>query len=503
MTARGNVTDEVLRILVVDDDQVDRMAVRRALRAAGVRAEIQEAPDVDSALAALEQTFDCVLLDYNLPGGDGLRVLQGIRQAGLQVPVIVLTGQQDTETAVGLMKEGASDYLSKDGLTPERLGQSLRNANRLHRAEAQAREAEIRFRTVQETSPDAFVLFRSDRGADGRIHDFRFEYVNPAACRMMEQTAEDLVGQRVLDLHPGLKEVGLFDQYAEVVETGKPYETEVHYAHEGLDLWLRVTGVKLDDGIAIGAADISRRKRAEQEREQALAARSRFYAVMSHELRTPINAILGYNDLVLGEVFGPLPRGVRESIERSQRATRHLLELINDVLDLSKLEAGKTEISREPVSIPELLDELLATVQPLAEGRGTELNVRADDCVLPITTDPRRLRQILLNLVSNAIKFGEGRPVRIDCRRQEDGSVELAVADQGAGIAPEDLPRIFDEFVQLSNASEEGTGLGLPISKRLAELLGGELDATSTQGAGSVFRLRLPAPQIAVSAPTG
>ncbi len=497
MNASGSVADEVLRILLIDDDRVDRMAVRRALRAGGVRSEIQEAADVDSALEALRQTFDCVFLDYNLPDGDGGRVLRGLAQAGAEVPVIVLTGQQDTATAVGLMKQGASDYLSKEGLTPERLVQSLHNVVRLRRAEVQAREAEIRFRTVQETSPDAFFVLRSERGDDGEIRDFRIEYVNPAGCRMTRRTPDELLGQHVLALYPGLRETGIFSRYLEVVGTGSPDEMEVHYTHDGFDLWLRITAVRLDDGIAVGAADISRRMEAEEQREQALAMRSRFYTVMSHELRTPINAILGYNDLVLAEVFGPLAEGVRESIERSQRATRHLLELVNDVLDLSKIEAGKLEVAPEPVHIPQLLDELLTTLRPVAESRGVELDLKADGCSDPLVTDPRRLRQILLNLVSNALKFGEGRPVRISCRPHAAGGVELEVADQGVGIVPEDLPRIFDEFVQLSSASEEGTGLGLPISKRLAELLGGDLHATSTPGEGSVFRLRLPASDVA------
>ncbi|HEX8319852.1 ATP-binding response regulator [Longimicrobium sp.] len=486
--------EETLRILIVDDDQVDRMAVRRALRAGGVTAEVTDAVDVASALDAVKgEPFDCVFLDYNLPGGDGLRVLRGMRESGVDAPVIMLTGQQDTQTAVGLMKEGASDYLQKDGLTPERLAQSLRHAVRLFRAEAQAREAEIRFRTVQETSPDAFVVLHSVRGADGAIQDFRFEYLNPAACRMLGRTPEELRGRAIIEEYPGNLDAGLFRLYADVVETGEPRESEVHYAHDGLDLWLRVTAVKLGDGIAVGAADISGRKRAEQEREHAVQARSRFYTVMSHELRTPINAILGYNDLVLAEVFGPVAGGIQESIERSQRATRHLLELVNDVLDLSKLEAGKMEIASEPVHVPQLIEELLSTVRPVAESRNTPLDVAEGDCPDPIITDPRRVRQILLNLVSNAIKFGEGKPVVIRCKRREGGWMELEVVDMGLGIPAEDLPRIFDEFVQLPNSAEGGTGLGLPISQRLAQLLGGELQAESTPGAGSLFRLRLPA----------
>jgi PAS domain S-box-containing protein len=485
--------DETLRILLVDDDQVDRMAVRRALHAGGVQADVRETVDVATALNALaEESFDCVFLDYNLPGGDGLRVLRSARENGLDVPVIMLTGQQDTQTAVGLMKEGASDYLSKDGLSPDRLAHSLRRAVRLHRAEVQAREAEIRFRTVQETSPDAFIVLRSIHDEAGEICDFRMEYVNPAACRMVRRAAKELQGQRVLEEYPGLLETGLFQSYAEVVRTGKAHEDEVHYAHEGLDLWLRITAVKLGDGLALGAADISRRKHAEQEKEQALATRGRFYAVMNHELRTPINAILGYNDLILAGIYGPLPDGLKQSVENSQRATRHLLELVNDVLDISKLEAGKLEVVPEPVRMPDLIDQLLATIRPLAEERGTELEVSHDRCADPIITDPRRVRQIVLNLVSNAIKFGNGKPVKVRCERRESGWLDLEVVDLGMGIPPEDLPRIFDEFVQLPSAEEGGTGLGLPISKRLAELLGGELQAESTPGSGSVFRLRLP-----------
>jgi PAS domain S-box-containing protein len=496
--------DEVLRILLVDDDQVDRIAVRRALRHGGIEAELREAADMDAALrTAAEADFDCILLDFNLPGADGLRVLRALREAGVEVPVIMLTGQQDTEIAVELMKGGAADYLAKDGLTPDALAQALRHAVRLHRAERQAREAELWFRTVQETSPDGFVVLQGMRDAADEVVDFRVEYVNPAACRIAGRTPQELRGADLLQVLPGMRAAGLFDLYADVVRTGESRQVETHYTHDGLDLWLRLTAVRLgEDGVAVGLGDITPRKRAEQEREAALTARNRFYAVMSHELRTPINAILGYNDLMLAGVYGPLGAGLQQSIERAQRATRHLLELVNDVLDLSKLEAGKMEIVSESVSIPELLEELLATVRPLAEERGSPLEVHAAGGCQPIATDPRRVRQIVLNLVSNAIKFGEGRPVQVHCEPGPDGGVELAIVDFGPGIPADQLPRIFDEFVQLNHANASGTGLGLPISKRLTELLGGELLAESTPGAGSTFRLRLPslcAPQPAGS----
>jgi PAS domain S-box-containing protein len=498
---------ETYRILLVEDDEVDRRAVHRALRQAGISAEIRDALDVASALDALAaaEPFDCVLLDYNLPGGDGLKVLREARRARLDVPVIMLTGQQDAETVVQLMKNGASDYLFKGGLEPERLAQALRQAVRLFRAEHKAREAELWFRTVQETSPDGFLVLRSVRDEMGELQDFRVEYANPAACRIAGREPEELLNANLLELNPGLREDELFQLYKEVVRTGESRQVETHYVHEGYDLWLRITAVRLGGGLALGLGDISQRKLAEQAREEALAARSRFYAVMSHELRTPINAILGYNDLMLAGVYGPLEGGLAESIQRSQRATRHLLELVNDVLDLSKLEAGKMDVVPEVVNVEELLQELLATIRPLAEERGTELTVSAERCRDPIVTDPRRVRQIVLNLVSNAIKFGDDKPVEVRCAPDDAGGVQLEVVDFGRGIPAEDLPRIFDEFVQLPSAAEGGTGLGLPISKRLAELLGGELHAESTLGAGSVFRLRLPpthAPQLAEATST-
>ncbi|HEX2092943.1 MAG TPA: ATP-binding protein [Longimicrobiaceae bacterium] len=492
--------EELLRILVVDDDEVDRMAVRRALRAGGVRAEVREAGDVAAALAALGgEEFDCVFLDYNLPGGDGLRVLRGAREAGLDAPVVMLTGHEDTQTAVELMKAGASDYLSKHALTPERLERSLRAAVRVHRAERQARAAEaalrrseMRFRVLHETSPDGFMIFRSVRDAAGRIVDFEWVYANPAAERMTHRPAEHLRGKRLLEEMPGNREEGLFDLYVEVVETREPRQVELRYAYEGLDLWARITAVPLEDGFAVGFSDITRRKQAEEEREAVLKARSRFYAAMSHELRTPINAILGYNDLLLAGIYGSLSEKQEEGLERAQRAARHLLDLVNDVLDLSKLEAGKMELVPETVSIPALLQDLLATVRPLAEERGSELRLVEEEAPPTLRTDPRRVQQILLNLISNALKFGRGNPVEVRFRPAPGGGAVLEVVDRGVGIPAADLPHIFEEFVQLPNASEGGTGLGLPISKRLTGLLGGSLTAESVPGEGSTFRLVLP-----------
>jgi signal transduction histidine kinase len=167
---------------------------------------------------------------------------------------------------------------------------------------------------------------------------------------------------------------------------------------------------------------------------------------------------------------------------------------VNDVLDLSKIEAGKIDLRLQPVGFPALVEELFVTVRPLADKYGTKLSLEHDGNNINIVSDPRRVRQILLNLLSNAIKFGGAKPIRVQVERIEDDGVSVAVIDQGEGIPPEDQERIFQEFVQLGKTQlQEGTGLGLPISKRLAELLHGSLTLVSQLGKGSTFRLTLPA----------
>jgi signal transduction histidine kinase len=227
--------------------------------------------------------------------------------------------------------------------------------------------------------------------------------------------------------------------------------------------------------------------------EQAMGARNRFYASMSHELRTPINAVIGYSTLMLDNIYGPLNVKQKEGLQRTLKAARHLLELVNDVLDLSKIEAGKIELSLQPVMFPSLIEDLFVTVRPLADEYGSPLGLEAEGAPFNVVSDPRRVRQVVLNLLSNAIKFGEGKPITVSCKQTEDHGVEIAVIDQGVGIAAEDIPRIFEEFVQVSESKQPGTGLGLPISRRLAQLLDGSLTVCSTPGEGSTFRLTLPA----------
>ncbi|HEU0299035.1 MAG TPA: GAF domain-containing sensor histidine kinase [Longimicrobium sp.] len=270
---------------------------------------------------------------------------------------------------------------------------------------------------------------------------------------------------------------------------GSLIHLEVHGSRTVLDGRPAVIGVGID---------ATERMRAEHEREQAIIARDRFYAMMSHELRTPVSAVMLYNDLLLSGVYDPLGQAQREAVERSQLSARHLLDLINDLLDLSRLEAGRLETRVEDVETAELAESVVATLSPLALEHGCRMTVHAAERPLAVLGDARRVRQILLNLLSNAVKFGHGHPVEVRLA-PAPGGVLLEVADHGPGIPPDDLERIFEEFVQVGEPGV-GTGLGLPIARRLAELQGGTLEVESHPGEGSTFRLFLPGvPQVAPS----
>jgi signal transduction histidine kinase len=203
--------------------------------------------------------------------------------------------------------------------------------------------------------------------------------------------------------------------------------------------------------------------------------------------------VIGYSTLMIDNIYGPLNDKQREGLQRTLKAARHLLELVNDVLDLSKIEAGKIELAMQPVNIPHLIEDLFITVRPLADEHGTNLTFEKSDDDISIVTDPRRVRQILLNLLSNAIKFGLKNPIEVKCSRNDNGGISISVIDHGEGISDDDQVRIFEEFVQVSPSQQPGTGLGLPISKRLATILDGSLEVQSNPGTGSTFTLTLPA----------
>jgi len=231
--------------------------------------------------------------------------------------------------------------------------------------------------------------------------------------------------------------------------------------------------------------------------EMASENKSRFLSSMSHELRTPLNAIIGLTEMMVSHAARFGTEKALEPLRRVNAAGTHLLSLINEVLDLSKIEAGKLELNPEPVDLARVIDEVIGTAGQLAEKNKNRLVVEAQENVGALTADSLRLKQILLNLLSNACKFTKEGEVALRVRKVADGRdwVELAVADTGIGLTAEQQAKLFQEFTQADSLTARrygGTGLGLALSRKLARMMGGDVTVTSEAGKGSVFTVRLP-----------
>jgi protein-histidine pros-kinase len=234
-----------------------------------------------------------------------------------------------------------------------------------------------------------------------------------------------------------------------------------------------------------------------QELAQASRAKDHFLATMSHELRTPLNAIIGFTGTLLMGLPGPLTADQTKQLRTVQSSARHLLELIGDILDLTKIESGKVDLDLEPVVCQAAIREIVTALGPLAETKGIALDMLLPEHDVVARVDRRALRQILINLVNNAIKFTERGQVRIELSQRganEQQQVEIRVIDTGIGIRLEDQAKLFQAFTQLDSSAtrrHEGTGLGLHLSHKLAELLGGQITVQSEYGVGSIFTLMI------------
>ena len=228
--------------------------------------------------------------------------------------------------------------------------------------------------------------------------------------------------------------------------------------------------------------------------EVASQHKSEFLANMSHELRTPLNAIIGFSEVLVDRMFGELNEKQDEYLKDIFASGQHLLSLINDILDLSKIEAGRMELELADFDLPSAIDNALILVRERASRRGITLGHSVDERLGPIRGDERKVKQVLLNLLSNALKFTPKRG-RIDVSAGvRDGVAEVSVTDTGVGIAPEDQEAVFEEFRQVGTADKkvEGTGLGLALSRKFIELHGGRIWVKSQVGQGSTFTFTLP-----------
>jgi signal transduction histidine kinase len=402
--------EKPLKILVVDNDEVDRIAIGHALAKSGLRMQVSEVYDYQSALAELtvgiasiaNASYDCVFLDYRLPDRDGLSLVKQLRKRGVKIPLIVLTSQGDERIAVELMKAGASDYLSKSRISSETLALVLRNTIRVYRAEIKAEVA------TQELHRTNELLTRNN---------------------------QELQAQRQQIQQQNIKLI------------------------------------------------------------EASQLKTKFLATISHELRTPMSSIIGFSQFLLRPKYGNLTASQLDMVQRILDNAKHLLTLLNEVLDFSKLEAGKLNLRLQIVNLSMLINSVVSEISCLAEAKKLKLQTIDNLQNSIIYNDPSRIRQILMNLLSNAIKFTNEGVISIQVEEVNATRIAMIVTDTGIGIHAADIENIFEVFHQVDQTTARpysGAGLGLAIVNALVAMMGGIISVNSKVNEGSTFRVELP-----------
>ncbi|GBO55712.1 hypothetical protein APA_3863 [Pseudanabaena sp. lw0831] len=543
-----------ITILLVDDSQSDRDSYIRYLESdTDYSYVITEVETLEDGLELWRsQHPDVILLDINLPDGNGLELLESMSKSpsAQQSCVIVLTGKGDEQTAVRAMKLGADDYLVKSDVTPLSLCHAVNQVHnccitklQLERSQQQQAElyqdlqtytAQLQKREIESQKLSERLALALQSGAMGcwewdlienSIHWDERMYELYAVTE--KSAAISLYDVWTSKLHPDDRHAteALFHQ---AIAGQAQYDTEFRVVHPDHSIhFIRAYGIVLRDpqhnpykmiGVNFNVSD---RKEVEEQllqtNEQLIRAtrlKDEFLANMSHELRTPLTAVLGMSEILQKEMLGSVNERQQKALIAIRKGGRHLLELINDILDLSKISSGKVELDLESVSVQNVCDSSLVYVKQQAFQKHVEIYSNIALNVSNILVDERRLRQILINLLVNAVKFTpkngkvsllvsvgcgdtwQGEATVPDQLKDQDLPMILfQVTDTGIGISSRDLLRLFQPFVQLDsglNRQYEGTGLGLVMVKQIAELHDGQVSVTSVLGQGSTFTVALP-----------
>lgn len=503
---------ELLNILVIDDDDIDRMIIKRALKGSGGTYTIDEIAAADLALEKISNyEYDCIFLDYLLPGMDGLSLLRKIRAVDTYTPIIIITSQGDENIAVTMMKSGASDYLVKTHINPHTITQVLRAAINLQEvykkkdiAERALKTSEARLSEAQRIakignweydfaldemywSNEVFRIFNSDAepGFTPTLNYF-YSFISETYLPAVRTTLSNLEQN----------ETFLFDVK---LKTADIKYVSIH----GYCVVEANTNVKKIIGTI---QDITERKKTEEKLLEAqkvaeglMNTKEKFLANMSHEIRTPMNAIIGFSEL-LNDMSG-LSEDQLKYIKAIHTSGQNLLVIINDILDFSKIKSGNLTLENIELSLTGVVDSVMELLELKADGKKINLSYKIMNNVPTyVLGDQVRLTQILVNIIGNAIKFTpEGGRVKLTVSGSKTNtsknSICFKVEDTGIGIPEEKLETIFEKFTQASDDTSRkygGTGLGLSIVKSLVEIQGGTIKVESKVNQGSTFYIHLP-----------
>ena len=499
-----------IKLLVIDDDEIDRLQLKRALKATEFDYQLTECESPRSMTEILlKESFDCIFLDYLLPGDNGLSLLKKLRDTGVKAPVVIITSQGNESIAVELMKAGASDYIVKNNINSQTIGQVIRNMLRMSSVEKEREAAETALKVSESRlaeaqriakignwefnitsglvywSDEVYNIFGVDREIFKPTTGNYIDFIHEDDRRFVEFTIREAHG-------------------------GKPFNIDLRVAHTLGIKYINMQGHASRDTFRarklVGTLqDITDRKLAEKEilmarelAENSMKVREVFLANMSHEIRTPMNAILGFARLLHDASLTDEQRSFLDAINFSGE---NLLVIINDILDLSKIKSGKMTIEKSEFNLPELVRGVATILRPKASEKGLTLIQTISEGVPQfVKGDPVRLNQVIVNLVSNAIKFTNTGHIKLEVRTCEGSSeeeifLEFTVSDTGIGIPEDKHAVIFESFEQASSDTTRkygGTGLGLAIVKSIVELHEGRLSLSSRPGEGSIFTVVFP-----------
>ena len=505
----------VLRILIVEDSPDDAELIVREIRRGGYMVDfvrVQTQSDMQQAL--VRDTWDLVLSDYSMPRFSAMGALDVLKNSGLDIPFLVISGTIGEETAVTALKAGVHDFLLKGKLA--RLIPAIERELRDAETRRSHRETESRYQLLVEQLPIIVYINPVDKMSSTT-------YVSPQIQTILGYRPEEWLADPEFwrkRIHPEDREA-VMKHIEHSESTGQSFDMEYRMlARDGHVVWFQDQTVLVRDhhgrplhwqGLKI---DITKRKQAEdeirelnaqleqrvedrtKELERALRTKDEFLANMSHELRTPLNAILGLSESLLEMTAGNLNEKQQRYLGMINESGNHLLSLINDILDLAKIESGQIVLNINEVNVQEVCQASIRMVNELAHKKNQQVNLDVDE-IEAFWADERRLKQILVNLLSNAVKFTPengklGLEVQGD---QKEKRVLFTVWDNGIGIAESDLTRLFRPFVQLdSSLSREatGTGLGLALVAQMTRLHGGSVAVESQPSEGSRFTVILP-----------
>jgi len=529
-------------ILLVDDDPQDRRLVKVILDRSNPPGQfnVDDAGTLSEAIKCLNNSdYDITLLDLNLPDSSGIDTVQNTKNTNPDASIVVLTGLDDEETGLQAIRNGADDYLVKGRSLEHMLVRTIRYSLERKRVRQRLTETENRFRSVVQTAGSAiFVLsseyrilewneraehlygwqrqevlnknylelFVPDKIRDRVAFDMR-EVLSGRTARSFENLIRIRDGSQRILLWNASPLFNAADQSIGVIAVGqditdrKRMEDELREHRRDLELMVNERTANLQKANERLRNEIDERKQIEKElliakgeAEAANQFKSEFLANMSHELRTPLHSILSFASFGIKKYTTAKPDKLHDYFNRIKQSGKTLLELLNDLLDLAKLESGKTTFVFEPTDLVMLVKSVMNELEPLLSERSLSIRLEEHKFDGEVTLDADKIKQVLRNLLDNAIKFSpEGRIINVGICCVES-SVRVSVRDQGPGIPPDELAAVFDKFVQSSKTKTGagGSGLGLAISLEIITAHKGRIWAENRPEGGAVFSFEIP-----------